>query len=293
MKSRLFRFATLLGLGALAAPALLASIGKPLALSVTPDTPARGGDTVSVSLKVDPADVGKDENYALLVIGTRPGSFPFFELMLDIIPQAYFYIGEFPTSGPNEGTIAFDVKLPNPLPPGSRRRDDPDPGCERWPRRKRGHVRVRVARVSAGRSAVRAVVRSPGNGGRVGRACRLTAVRRRPHWPRTRASRRTRRSARYRGTCRAHARGGGEKDTRRQSRTGSPVRLIRVCRNHHAKATLDLVAIQHHVSRVPVRSVRPSRRRRSATPSRAAVSSLPAPQAEGRLEHVLHYSKVF
>lgn len=117
MKPSSLRFAGLLLIGAIAAP-VLASVGKPLSLTVLPDQPVGGGDKISVSLKVDPADLGKEENYALLVAGTQLGSFRFFELTLEVIPTGFFFIGEFPIAGPNKGTIAFDVNLPNPLPPG-------------------------------------------------------------------------------------------------------------------------------------------------------------------------------
>src|SRR5262249_26802398 len=58
---------------ALSSPLLFASVGKPLTLSVTPDAPVGAGDTISVSLKVDPADMGEAENYALLIAGGHLG----------------------------------------------------------------------------------------------------------------------------------------------------------------------------------------------------------------------------
>ena len=90
------------------APTSRADVGSDLTLTVTPDTPVGSGDTVNFSLSS-----GNPFDLAVLVAGQQLGSTPFFELTLDVIPEAFLFLGFFPT----DGTIAFSIQLPSNLPP--------------------------------------------------------------------------------------------------------------------------------------------------------------------------------
>src|SRR5262245_9559131 len=90
------------------APASRADVGPDLTLTVTPDTPVGSGDTVSFSLSS-----GNPFDLAVLVAGQQLGSTPFFELTLDLVPEAFLFLGFFPSNG----TIAFSFQLPSNLPP--------------------------------------------------------------------------------------------------------------------------------------------------------------------------------
>ena len=91
-----------------AAPSARADVGPDLSLTVTPDVPVGGGDTISFSLSD-----GNFFDLALLVGGQTLGSTPFGELTLDVVPNLFLFLGFFPM----DGTIAFDAQLPSTLPP--------------------------------------------------------------------------------------------------------------------------------------------------------------------------------
>lgn len=92
------------GLTAIALP----DVGDDLILTVTPDVPLKGGETVSFLLSD-----GTPGDIAFLFLGQQLGQYPIGELILDLIPEAFLPLGFFPL----DGEIAIDALLPTTLPP--------------------------------------------------------------------------------------------------------------------------------------------------------------------------------
>lgn len=93
-----------------AVPALATlDVGTDLTLSITPDTPVAGGDTVSILVSD-----GNPGDFVALLIAQQEGELPLGELVLDIIPIAALSLGTFDA----DGEAGFDLVLPDSLPPG-------------------------------------------------------------------------------------------------------------------------------------------------------------------------------
>ncbi len=92
----------------LVAPVAFADVGPDLSLTVTPDDPVGGGDTVTFDLSG-----GDFFSLAFLAAGDTLGSSPFGEVTLDVLPDLYLFLGLFPS----DGSLSTSFALPDTLPP--------------------------------------------------------------------------------------------------------------------------------------------------------------------------------
>jgi len=96
-------------IAALCVPAVaLPDVGDPLVLTVTPDVPVTGGDTINLSLTE-----GNPGDLAFLFYGDTLGTYPIGEIELDLVPQGVLFLGHFPMTG----QIDLSFTLPDELPP--------------------------------------------------------------------------------------------------------------------------------------------------------------------------------
>ena len=96
-------------IAALCVPAVaLPDVGDPLVLTVTPDVPVVGGDTIDLSLTE-----GNFGDLAVLFMGDELGTYPIGEIELDLIPTGMMFLGVFPMTG----QIDLSFTLPDELPP--------------------------------------------------------------------------------------------------------------------------------------------------------------------------------